>query len=92
MTRNTSESILTIDTSGLETGTHDLVIESFDGNSSVQSALKIDKINIEVTANTEEPTPVTELGAEPETEFVVEPESIKASFEYEPSPLTVQPE
>ena len=46
ITRDSSESILTVDTTGLAIGTYELVIESYDDNSSVKSALKTDIIQI----------------------------------------------
>ena len=51
ITRDSSESVVIIDSSGLSIGTHDLVIESFDDNSSVKSALKTDLIQITVEAS-----------------------------------------
>ena len=51
ITRSNSESILTVDTSELVVGTtYDLVIESYDENSSVKSALKTDTIQITIEA------------------------------------------
>ena len=47
--RNSFASVVDVDTSGLAIGTHDLVIESYDDNSSVQSALKTDTIQIIIT-------------------------------------------
>ena len=44
MSRTSTESVLTVETSELVTGTHDLIIESYDRNSKIGSALKIDTI------------------------------------------------
>ena len=44
ITRDSSESVVNIDTSALAIGIHDLVFESYDNNSSVQSALKTDTV------------------------------------------------
>ena len=49
ITRDNYESVLTLDTTELAIGTHDLIIESYDENSSVKSALKTDTILILVT-------------------------------------------
>ena len=48
--RDSSESVVSIDTSGLTIGTHDLIIESYDNNSSLPtpSTLKSDTIQITV--------------------------------------------
>ena len=46
ISRDSEDSFISIDTSGLAIGTHDLVIESYDNNSSVQSALKTETIQI----------------------------------------------
>ena len=56
ITRDNSESVVNIDTSGLAIGTHVLVIESYDNNSSVQSALKTDHVQIVVAVVPDAPT------------------------------------
>ena len=66
ITRDSSQSVLTLDTSSLAEGTHELVIESYDANSSVKSALKTDKILI-IVPQTENNEPETESN-KPETE------------------------
>ena len=50
ITRDSTESNVNIDSLGLAIGTHDLVIESYDENSLVQSALKTDIVQIVVDA------------------------------------------
>ena len=56
ISRDSSESVVSIDTSGLAIGTHDLVIESYDNNSSVQSTLKTDTVQIVVQTVPDAPT------------------------------------
>ena len=56
ISRDSSESVVSIDTSGLDIGTHDLVIESYDSNNSVESALKTDTVQIVVFAVPDAPT------------------------------------
>ena len=49
ITRSSTESVLSIDSSGLTAGsTYELVIESYDDLGSVKSALKVDRINIQI--------------------------------------------
>ena len=68
ISRTSSESILTVDTSELVAGaTYDLVIESYDENSSVKSALKTDTIQLIV------PEPVLVSEAVPVSEPIIQP-------------------
>ena len=58
ITRDSIESVVSIDTSGLDIGTQNLVIESYDINSSlpIPSALKTDTIQITVEAGATVPS------------------------------------
>ena len=56
ITRDSSESVVAVETADLAIGTHDLVIESYDDNSSVKSALKTDTIQIVVAVEPDAPT------------------------------------
>ena len=73
ISRTESESVLTLDPSGLTGGIHELVIESYDEHSSVQSALKTDTILINVPQTEIESDSETETN-EPEIESYIEPE------------------
>ena len=60
-----------INGSGISAGTYELVLESFDNLSVPKSALKTDRININISGS--------ELLQEPNT--VKEPNTVRASFE-----------